>query len=265
VGRFLAVLEYDGTCFCGSQVQVNQRSVQGEVERALARLNGRASTALFAGRTDSGVHASGQVVAVDTERSMTGRQLAAALNGLMERDVSVREATAVPGNFEPRYWAMGRRYAYRILLRGQRDALRERYVWHLPLTLDVPRMLQAAALLLGRHDFGAFGRAPQGDNTWRSIRHLEVEPKGDELVVVVEADAFLRHMARTLVGTLVDVGRGRLSADDVVASRDGGRGMAVGAAAPAKGLTLTGVAYDREDLGYGVGTWWSCEPLAGAG
>jgi len=167
VGRFLAVVEYDGTGFCGSQVQPQQRSVQGELEQALARLNGRPTRVLFAGRTDGGVHASAQVAAVDVERAIPGPRLAAALNGLMGRDISVREVAAVPVDFKPRQWALGRRYEYRVLWREQRDALRDRYTWHLPLRLDMSAMQQAAAALVGHHDFGAFGRAPSGDNTWR--------------------------------------------------------------------------------------------------
>ena len=113
--RFLGVLEYDGTGFCGSQAQPGQRSVQGEVEGALERLNGEARPVLFAGRTDAGVHAGGQVVAIDLERTMSGVELAKALNGLMGRDVSVRGAVPVAASFHPRYWAVGRRYQYRVL------------------------------------------------------------------------------------------------------------------------------------------------------
>jgi tRNA pseudouridine38-40 synthase len=147
--------------------------------------------------------------------------------------------------------------------------VRDRCVWHLAARLDVPAMRDAAAALVGRHDFGAFGRPPQGDNTWRTLRGLDVEAQGDEIVTTAEADAFLRRMVRIVVGTLVDVGRGRLSMADVVALRDRGEAPAAGAAAPAKGLTLMAVAYRRERLGYGVGSsepqyWWSSEPLAGA-
>jgi tRNA pseudouridine38-40 synthase len=269
VGRFLGVLEYDGTGFCGSQTQPGQRSVQAEVERALATLNGRPTPVLFAGRTDTGVHAAGQVIAIDLERSMSGDELADALNGLMARDVSLREASPAPQDFHPRFWAEGRRYRYRLLRREQRDALRDRSAWHLATRLDVPAMQAAATVLVGRHDFGSFGRPPQGDNTWRTLRDLKVEPDADEIVTTAEADAFLRRMVRIVVGTLVDVGRGRLSVSDVMALRDRGAAPAAGAAAPAKGLTLMAVGYKRERLGYGAGDgeqyWWSSEPLAGAG
>ncbi|MHB0875911.1 MAG: tRNA pseudouridine(38-40) synthase TruA [Anaerolineae bacterium] len=278
MNRYLGVLEYDGTDFCGSQIQPGQRSVQGEVEQALAALNGRETAVLFAGRTDAGVHASGQVIAIDLERDMSASELCKALNGLTPRDVSLRETVPVPPDFHPRFWADGRRYVYRILRREQRQALRDRYVWHLPTRLDVSAMQQAGATLEGRHDFGSFGRPPQGDNTWRTVRRLTVAQDGDEIAIAVEADAFLRRMVRIVVGTLVDVGRGRLTMSDVLALRDRGAGPAVGAAAPAKGLTLVAVAYERERLGYGMGSnlpycgtgsnlpyWWSSEPLAGVG
>jgi tRNA pseudouridine38-40 synthase len=261
LASFLAVLEYDGTSFHGSQVQTGQRTVQGELELALARLDGRPVKTCLAGRTDTGVHALGQVAAFSLQRTIADAPLAAALNGLMPRDVSVREATTAPEQFSPRYWAISRRYEYRILPRAQRSALADRWAWHVPWDLNVEAMGRAAAALVGAHDFGAFGRPPQGRNSRRTVSRAVVSQCGVLLTVSLEADAFLRRMVRTIVGTLADVGRGRLGPDSVaealVAAKD-----PVAAAAPAKGLVLAAVAYNRARLGNGTGLWWSDEPLA---
>jgi len=261
--RFLAVLEYDGTDFHGSQLQAEGRSVQGELERSLAALAGGKVDCILAGRTDSGVHAGGQVVAFDLARAIGGIEVVRALNGLLPRDASVREAAVAPPDFNPRYWARARRYRYTILDRPTRSALLDRFSYHVAEPLDAGAMRQAAGGLLGRHDFGAFGRPPQGDNTWRTIGRLDVGREGELLTVIVEADAFLRRMVRLIVGVLIDAGRGKLRPDSVgdLLAGDGRPGSP---AAPAKGLSLEAVAYERERLGCGTGLWWSCEPLSTA-
>jgi len=263
--RYLAVVEYDGSGFQGSQIQARGRTVQGEIQRALQALTGALLTVDMAGRTDRGVHARGQVAAFHLERGLETDRLASALNGIMARDVSVREVWPAPDDFEPRRWAVRRRYRYTILNRKQRCALLERSAYHVPDELDVAAMSQAAAMLVGRHDFRAFGRAPQGDNTIRELVRLEVCRAGDSIVITAEADAFLRRMVRMLTGALVDVGRGKKPAGDLRESLRTGAQEPVSAAAPAKGLTLEAVAYDRQRLGRGLGLWWSCEPLAAAG
>jgi tRNA pseudouridine38-40 synthase len=261
VERFLAVLEYDGTAFQGSQVQAGCRTVQGELEKALARLDGQPVKTVFAGRTDTGVHACGQVVAFDLRRPMTGDEVRDALCGLLPRDASVREAAPAPADFNPRYWAQARRYRYRMLLRPCRSALWDRFALHVPYRLDVDRMRQVASQFLGRHDFRCFGRPPQGEGTERTLYRLDVECAGDLLAVVVEGDAFLRRMVRRIVGTLIDVGRGKTSLEAARLTVEALECSAAGVAVPAKGLTLEGVAYDRARLGQGAGRWWSCEPL----
>ena len=264
--RYLAVLEYDGTDFSGSQVQANRRTVQGELERALQVLAGARSRVALAGRTDAGVHAWGQVAAFDLWRPLDSRAASSALNALLPRDVSVREVAQVEAEFDPRRWAAGRRYVYRILNRRQRSALVERCAWHVPEPLDLEAMCQASRVLAGWHDFGAFGRPPQGNSTWRRLLRLDVSAAGDLVVVLAEADAFLRRMVRLLAGALVDVGRGRrLPADLERAIIGDGLQDRVSSAAPAKGLALAAVAYERERLGLGAGPWWSSEPLGGTG
>lgn len=261
MGRFLAVLEYDGTGFAGSQVQPAARSVQGELQRALTTLAGVETDVDFAGRTDSGVHAAGQVVGFGLDRPLGAPAVMRALNGLCPRDMAIREAAEAPPAFHPRYWATARRYRYRIVNRPARAPLLERCAWHVAEALDAEAMSVAAGLMLGRHDFGQFGRPPQGDNTRRTILRLTVEVTRPVVSLTVEADAFLRRMVRLLVGTLVDVGRGRLGAEDVRALLAGRSDARRGAAAPAKGLTLEAVSYERQRLGYGTGIWWSSESL----
>jgi len=267
MARFLAVLEYDGTGFRGSQIQPGERTVQGELERALEALSGNRTVTeglrtVLSGRTDSGVHACGQVAAFDVARFSEAGRVLRALNGLLPSDLSVREVALVPDAFHPRYWAQARRYCYRILNRLSRCALMERYTWHVATPLDVKAMHTCGQVLLGQHEFGGFGRPPVGSNSVRRINRLEVVRDGALITVVIEADAFLRRMARLIVGALVDIGRGKLSVDSIVRRLHGLEGDGeISSAAPAKGLFLDGVAYDRERLGYGCGIWWSCESL----
>lgn len=261
--RYLAVLEYDGTDFCGSQRQARERSVQGDVERALQALTDKDEKVriAFASRTDKGVHARGQVIGFDLRRMMPEAKVTQALNGLLPRDVSVREAVEIVAEFNPRRWAVSRRYSYYILNRAHRSALLDRYVWHLPHLLDLEAMREAGESLVGCHDFGAFGRPPQGDNTWRTVSRLAIDSEDCKVRIVLEADAFLRRMVRLIVGALVDVGRRKMRADSVQLLLDGKSKQPQSAAAPAKGLVLEGVAYERQRLGKGTGLWWSCDPL----
>lgn len=262
--RYLVVLEYDGTEFCGSQIQSGQRTVQGELESALARLDGRPVSAVLAGRTDAGVHAQGQVAAFDLCKRREAEEVAEALCGLMPTDVGPREVAAAPAGFSPRFWAERRRYRYRLILGRRRSPLRERYAYRIATELDLEATRKLAERYLGRHDFGAFGRSPQGGSTVRVLHRLELDRRDECLDIVVEADAYLRRMVRRLVGTLVDVGRGKTDwreAAEAVSGEDLERGSVVGPALPAQGLTLEAVAYDRQRLGVGAGRWWSSEPL----
>ncbi len=264
--RYLAVLEYDGTGFYGSQIQRGQRTVQGELESALARLDGRPVSTVFAGRTDSGVHAQGQVAAFDLGKRREPAEVAEALCGLMPADVGARVVAEAPAEFSPRYWAERRRYCYRLIVSRARSPLRERYAYRMSTELDLEAAGRLAETYLGRHDFGAFGQSPQGGGTERTLFRLELIREGECIEVVVEADAFLRRMVRRLVGTLVDVGRHKTDWREAARAVNSGaldRSSVVGPALPAHGLTLEGVAYDRQRLGLGTGRWWSSEPLVG--
>jgi tRNA pseudouridine38-40 synthase len=239
------VLAYDGTRYVGWQVQPNGPSVQAEVERALSTLHGGPRRATAAGRTDAGVHAAGQVVSFPEERPLPLRAYVQGMNALLPEDVAVREATLEPDGFDARRSARGKRYRYRIENGATRDPLTRRISWQVFRPLDVAAMREAAAPLVGRHDFAAFQAADcEAHHAVRDVRRLEVAgDPGGRVEVVVEATAFVKHMVRNLVGTLVEVGLGRRapgSIDGLLASRDRRR---AGPTAPAQGLCLEAVFY----------------------
>jgi len=242
--RVKLVLEYDGTDYVGWQVQPNGTSVQAVVERALGKLLGTPTPVEAAGRTDAGVHALGQVVAFSAQQALPMKAYVKGLSGLLPPDVAVVAAEEVPDGFDPRRHARGKRYRYRVCNRPVRSPLRRRTHWELFSTLDVLAMREATGHLLGRHDFSAFRASDCAAKTAvREVWRLDVVQGGDELAFVVEGSAFLKHMVRNLVGTLVEVGRGRRPprwVAEVLASRD--RGQA-GPTAPAHGLVMEEVFY----------------------
>lgn len=243
--QFRLHVAYDGGDFAGWQVQPGERTVQGEIEAALARLLGDAARARAAGRTDAGVHASGQVVCFRTERELTPDVVRDALNAMVGRDIAVYRVDVVGDDFDPRRAATSRSYEYRIWNRRIRSPFWLRHAWHVPRPLDCAAMRSAAAHLLGEHDFTSF-RAADCDAEQPVRRITQSEWSCDQpglLVYRVSATAFLRHMVRNVVGTLVDVGRGRRDPESIaglIAARD--RSLA-GATAPPHGLCLTGVEY----------------------
>jgi tRNA pseudouridine38-40 synthase len=248
MARWALLLEYDGTRFVGWQHQIDGPSIQSVLEEAVGRLaNGRV-VCTAAGRTDSGVHASGQVVHIDLAREMTPDKMIAALNyHLKPHPVAVVRAAQVTEAFNARFSAIGRAYCYRILNRPARTALLAGRVWHVPRPLDAAAMHEGAQHLLGRHDFTSFrASACQASSPLRTLDRLDVVRHGDMLEIVAEARSFLHHQVRNMVGSLKLVGEGRWAAADmarVLAARDRG---AAGPTAPPNGLYLTGVRY-RED------------------
>jgi tRNA pseudouridine38-40 synthase len=236
-------LEYDGSAFSGFQWQPETRTVAGVLEDALTSLFGEAVKVTGAGRTDSGVHACGQVVSLETQAGFPFERLLVALRAVLPLDVSVREASVVESGFSARFSAVERTYVYAILNRGEPSALLARYAWHLPRQADPALMREAAAHLIGEHDFRSFATAAAGGPTVRNLRRLEVELRGDLIRVEVAADGFLHHMVRTIVGTLVESATGRRPPGGlpaILAARDR---LAAGSTAPAHGLYLAGVRY----------------------
>jgi tRNA pseudouridine38-40 synthase len=243
VRRFRATVEYDGTEFAGFQSQPEARTVQGELEAALARLSGGVRQPVTgAGRTDAGVHATGQVISFTYPGSLSVQALADALNGMLPPDVAIRDLRRAPAGFNPRYAARYREYRYSIW-NGPRSPLRERSALWVRTELDVAAMASAATALEGRHDFSAFGGAdPQ---PIRTIHRIRVRRQGSAVTIDVRADAFLRGMVRRIVAVLLAVGRGTLEVSAMPGLLTAGTPALDGAAAPARGLCLRRVVLGR--------------------
>jgi tRNA pseudouridine38-40 synthase len=242
-------LEYDGTNYSGWQMQAGQNSIQAELEEALARIFGGLIRVLAAGRTDAGVHARGQVAAARLPRSFDPAELARALNAILPPDIVVLEASEVGDSFNPRRDARLRIYEYRVLNQPLRSAFERNSAWLVREPLDIGAMNAAAAAFVGEHDFAAFRSLGSAEKT--TVRRVALSHWRREnerhLIYRVEASAFLRHMVRTMVAAMVDVGRGKSAgkppADTIaalLASRD--RALAP-APAPAAGLCLVEVRY----------------------
>jgi tRNA pseudouridine38-40 synthase len=241
--RVRATVAYDGTDFLGFQRQTSGRTVQAVLETALERIMGAQVGVLAAGRTDAGVHAEGQVIAFDTQWSHRLTDLRRALNATLPPDTAVLELTQAELGFHPRYDARSRRYQYTVYQASVRSPLARRISLHSRTPLDVEAMAATAEYIVGEHDFAAFGRPPQGENTVRNVMEAVWVIDLPWLFFEIEANAFLFRMVRSIVGTLLEVGQGRSSPDRikaVLASRD--RSQA-GQTAPAHGLCLVRVEY----------------------
>ncbi len=243
--NFKLTIEYDGTTYFGWQRQVDPNTVQGTIERAVETLTGQPAILTGSGRTDAGVHAMGQVANVHVDTRLSPTVIRRALNALLPRDIAVLSCEEVPADFHARFDAIGKHYRYRIVNRPVAPAVGRQYAWHIPRTLNMQRMTAALAHLTGVHDFKAFeGAGSPRAHTVRNVRHATFDPAPpDEVHFSIEADGFLRHMVRNIVGTLVDVGLERLSPDDVAHIRASGDRRRAGATAPAQGLFLVAVHY----------------------
>ena len=242
-----AVIEYEGTAFAGSQYQPNLRTVQGELEEALNRLTGERVRIHLAGRTDAGVHATGQVVAFCLPRRRRGenlgwRELRERMNALLPPDLAVRSLRAAPRAFDPRRQAIARVYRYRIRTGGARQPLDRHRTFEIGERLDTAAMRAAALELLGERDFAALGSDSRG-STRRRLSAISIARRGDLVEIRVTGNAFLRRMVRSIVAVLIEAGRGRLAPTRVAALLRAGERALAGRAAPARGLTLERVIY----------------------
>lgn len=268
MARYQVILAYDGTQFYGFQRQAasiderKNRTVQQVVEAALQRIGWQGRTILAAGRTDTGVHASGQVIAFDLEWKHSLQELQAALNANMPFDVAAQAVSEVPSDFHPRYSAIARRYQYKIFCQAVRDPLGERYAWRVWPAVDMDRLRLAASYLPGTHDFVAFGTPPRsGGSTirrvtqaawWKESTQILSWPDPEKqapicertaLVFEIVGNSFLYHMVRRLVSLQVAIGQGELEPEGMLQFLSGGEQKIVHGLAPPHGLTLAEVIY----------------------
>lgn len=240
------ILAYDGTAFHGWQRQDGVRTVQADVEEVLRPILRHPLTVLGASRTDTGVHARGQVAAVRTTVEIPVENLARAIAHHLPPDVALVHLAEAPPSFHPSRDARGKLYRYRIWNRRRRavEQMHDRFCWHVWFPLDLDKLRAAAALLVGRHDFAGF--ASQGsprETTVRTITHVEIQPRYEELMVDVAGDGFLYHQVRNIVGTLFEIGRGHWPVERVSEILATGDRRLAGPTAPAHGLCLQWVRY----------------------
>jgi tRNA pseudouridine38-40 synthase len=235
-------IEYDGTDFQGWQIQRAGRTVQGELEKALTKLFEEPVVAIAAGRTDAGVHASGQVAHFHVGRPRPAETVTKALNALLPRDILIRSAVCVPHDFHARFGAFWRRYRY--LLATEPSALWRRFVWCPRFEYEYVRVRDATRDLLGRRDFASFALAGSDtDSTMCEILRAQWEEREGIRIFDIVADRFLRGMVRLIVGTLLEIGRGRFEVGAIPSILEAKSVSRAGPLAPAQGLTLVEVGY----------------------
>ncbi len=242
--RIRLVVAYDGTNYVGWQVQPNGVSIQTTLQKAIENLVGEKVNVTGASRTDSGVHALGQVVVFDTHRSIPPEKYAPALNQRLPLDIVVQRSDEVAGDFHPRYRDVIKTYEYRILNRRTQLPCRRLYSYFVPRALDLDRMREAGAYLVGTHDFKSFcSPKTDVDSTVRTITDFSISREEDELVIRISGDGFLYHMVRIIAGALIKVGFGQKSPEDIKRAVEAPDGRPAGPTAPAHGLTLVEIRY----------------------
>ena len=248
--NYRLLLQYDGTDFHGWQVQADLRTVQGELTRVLSLLDGREVTVHGSGRTDAGVHAEGQVANVNLQREITPDKLRSAINGNLEADVRVLSVDIVPDDFHARYSAIGKTYCYRVVNSPVLSPFWRRYAIQESRELEVETMRRCGKLFLGEHDWTAFSSAQADtESRVRTLTQLDLTQRRsdrahcDLVEFTISADGFLRYMVRSIVGTLLAVGRNEFDEMRVQHAIIEGDRSLVGPTAPAHGLTLVRVKY----------------------
>jgi len=244
--RYRLLLEYDGGPYCGFQAQADLPTIQGSLEKAVTAFCGETVRVHAAGRTDTGVHATGQVAHVDLEKPWPAETVRNALNAhLRPEPIVVLAVDVPPEGWHARFSATERRYRYRILNRASPPGLEQGKVWWVKKDLDAAAMHAAAQTLVGNHDFTTFrDLACQAKSPVKTLDVASVSRVGEEVVLVFEARSFLHRQVRSMTGTLAEVGVGRWTAEDVAAALAAKDRAACGPVAPADGLYLTGVSYD---------------------
>jgi tRNA pseudouridine38-40 synthase len=237
-------IEYDGTSYAGWQVQPNGLAIQQVVEEALAKVLGVPTRIYSSGRTDAGVHARGMAVMFHTDRELPLSAYSDGLNTFLPPDIAVKDAAEAAPDFNPRHDALGKHYRYTIFNGTRRSPLNRLYTWHLRGRLDLAAMTAAADHFSGEHDFAAFRTTGcAAKTTVRRIDAVDITVEENLIKIDVRGSGFLRNMVRIMVGTLVEVGRGKRPADSVARILAGETGVTAGATAPARGLCLMEVYY----------------------
>lgn len=245
------IIEYDGSRYHGWQRQPNVPTIQGEIEKAIATIAKAPSGLTGAGRTDAGVHAEGQAAHFTTKARLRSNDWLRALNSLLPEDIVIRGAQKVSSRFHARFSAVGKIYRYRILNSRVPPAIGRQYIWTVYSPLNFRPMKSAAKALLGRHDFSSFqGADPSRDRVGEmgrtaicTVRRLDLSQKKQDVVITIEADRFLQHMVRAIVGTLVEVGRGRRAPGGMASLLEKKDRRLGGPTAPPQGLCLVKVLY----------------------
>ena len=246
--RYRFTVEYDGSAYNGFQAQAGQPTVQGAIETAVTAFSGQTVRIAAAGRTDTGVHATGQTCHVDLDKEWPARTVMNALNAhLMHEAVAVLDCAPVSDDWHARFTANGRKYLYRILNRPGRPALDQGRVWHVKKPLDAEAMHAAAQSLIGLHDFTTFRDAQcQSASPVKSLDVARVSRVGEEVHLVFEARSFLHRQVRSMAGSLAEVGLGRWAVADLAEALAAKDRAQCGPVAPSDGLYLTGVTYETE-------------------
>lgn len=246
--RYRFTVEYDGSAYNGFQAQKDQPTVQGALEAAIKAFSGQDVRIAAAGRTDTGVHATGQTCHVDLDKDWPSRTVMNAMNAhMLDEAVSVLDCVPVSDDWHARFTANGRKYLYRILNRPGRPAIDQGRVWHVKKELDAEAMNVAAQYLLGQHDFTTFRDAQcQAQSPIKTMDVARVTRVGQEVHLVFEARSFLHRQVRSMTGSLAEVGLGRWTPEQFKAALDAADRTRCGPVAPSDGLYLTGVTYDLE-------------------
>ncbi|AGC67319.1 tRNA pseudouridine synthase A [Thermoclostridium stercorarium subsp. stercorarium DSM 8532] len=246
--RIKLVIEYDGSFFHGWQVQNNQLSVQGEIEKAIFKITGEKVSVTGSGRTDAGVHAFGQVAHFDTQSRIPAEKFAVVLNTVLPPSIAVISSKEVSPDFHARFSAIKKTYKYKVLNRPMRSPIMDKRAWHVPWPLDIESMNRAAAYFIGRHDFTAF--CASGHNVKNFVREIYVSEWTEEegcFVYTVTGNGFLYNMVRIMTGTMVEVGLNKRSAENIPELLEKKNRRLAGITAPPYGLYLWEVFYDEEN------------------
>ena len=246
--RWALLLQYDGTEFAGSQWQPNRPTVQGALQAALNSLSGGSYSVSLAGRTDAGVHATGQVASFLTEKpqqAMPAHRWVRGLNHFLPTAVAVQAAAAVTDDFDPRRDALSRTYRYELKLSNQRQPLWQRRAWIVPPPFDAGAARAALSVLVGTHDFAAFTPPTKDRSTTRTLQKASLDVTDESVRLRFRADSFLQHQVRRMVGAVVEIARGRAGLDEFRSSFEAAEPGSIGPTAPSRGLTLAEVEYAR--------------------